>query len=478
MRKTLDTARDVAATTLLAIAAAVVVAWVTVSVGWYLAAAMLLVIPLVILANREPMIAIWVWLVVMPFVVQTDSGATRKVFWVVHRLMPLGMVVMLFVTASAVVATRKLAKLGLPELLMAGYVVVSVLSIAYTSDAPTATVYSLYDRVVAPMCLYLIIRLSAPTDREMARTWPIVFLLLTQVFIAMLSWSAPGALPDAWLGKVGERTVGSLRAPDVFGTTMVFCAMYLLHAGMCARAPAARVRGALLFCLALLMAFLTFSRASWLAAGIALVGAVIIYRGFARQLLVVMLIAVPIVITSGVLQAQLDFARARLSSQESEYTALSRLPVMYAAVRMFEDKPMLGFGYANFERYDRAYQQRVGNIVYPDEKNLSSHNLYLTTLAEQGIIGIALLLGPAAVWLRRTLVRVKRLPRSGFASQRLVASLWIVMLAHVTVNNFSRMQSPFGFGIWWITLGLIATIVDRARTTEPATIQDRSVGIR
>jgi O-antigen ligase len=453
----------------LAIAAAAV-AWLTASVGWYVAAAMLLVVPLVIVATRKPTITIAAWVVVMPFVVQTDSGATRKVFWLVHRLMPLGMVIILAVTASAVVATRKVAKLGLPELLMAGYVVFSVLSIAYTSDAPMATLYTLYDRVVAPMCLYLIIRLSEPTDREIAWFGPIVFLLFTQVAIAMLSWSAPGTLPDAWLGKAGERTVGSLRSPDVFGTTMVFCAMFLLHAGMSARWPAARARGALLFCLALLMAFLTFSRASWLAAGIALVGAVLIYRGLARQLLVLILVAVPIVIVSGVLEEQLDFARARLTSQESEYTALSRLPVMYAAVRMFEDKPLHGFGYENFERYDRRYQQRVGNIVYPDEKNLSSHNLYLTTLAEQGVIGFCLLLGPAAVWLARTLARMKRLPRAGFASQRLVASLWIVLAAHVIVNNFSRMQSPFGFGIWWITLGLIATIVDRAREPAPLTV--------
>jgi O-antigen ligase len=439
------------------------ISWLTAADAWYVAVALLLVVPLVAAANRNPMIAVAVWIVVMPLVVQTDSGATRKVFWLVHRTMPIAMVVLLVVTASAAVATRRLARLGFPELLMAGYVVLSVISIAYTSDEPVAAAYSFYDRVVAPMCLYLVIRLAAPRDRDLRRLGPIVFLLLTQVVIATLAWSAPGTLPSEWLGKVGERTVGSLRSPDVFGTTMIFCALFLLHAGMTSRRPAWRVAGALSFCVGLLMAFLTFSRASWLAAAVALIGAVFVYRGFIRQLLVVLVVAVPLIITSGVLEEQLDFARTRLSSQEAEYTALSRLPVMYAAVRMFEDKPVFGFGYENFERYDRQYQQRVGNLVYPDDKDLSSHNLYLTTLAEQGLVGVAFLLGPAVVWLFRSLARTTKVPRTGFANQRLVACLWIVLTGHVIVNNFSRMQSPFGFGVWWITLGLIATIVQQAR---------------
>jgi len=451
------------------------VAWLVAADAWYVAVALLLSVPLVVVANRNPMIAITVWLVVMPLVVETDSGATRRLFWLVHRAMPLGMVLLLVVTASGAIATRRLPRLGLPEALMGAYVVVSTLSIAYTSNAPVATFYTLYDRVIAPMCLYLVVRLAAPGEAQIRRLGPVVFLLLMQTAIAIVSWSAPGMLPAAWLGKVGERTVGSLRSPDVFGTTMIFCAMFLLQAAMTARSSAPRVRGILLFSIAMVMTFMTFSRASWLAGAVALFGAMLVYRGFVKQLVVILLLAVPVVIASGVLEEQLDFARARLTSQESEYTALSRLPVLYAAVRMFEDKPVLGFGYENFDRYDRAYQQRVGNLVYPDDKDLSSHNLYLTTLAEQGIVGFALLLGAPFVWLTRTLSRVRKMPRAGFANQRFVAAMWLVVTAHIVVNNFSRMQSPFGFGMWWLTLGLIATVVDRATDPRPRLAEVRTV---
>jgi len=35
--------------------------------------------------------------------------------------------------------------------------------------------------------------------------------------------------------------------------------------------------------------------------------------------------------------------------------------------------------------------------------------------------------------------------------------------AFLLVNNFSVMKSSYGLGVWWMTLGLIASIVDRYR---------------
>jgi hypothetical protein len=67
------------------------------------------------------------------------------------------------------------------------------------------------------------------------------------------------------------------------------------------------------------------------------------------------------------------------------------------------------------------------------------------------------------LWWVRWRSRRARLPKTGFLSGQLVAALWLIVAAHVVVNNFSRMQVPFGFGIWWLTLGLIATVVDRYR---------------
>ena len=127
---------------------------------------------------------------------------------------------------------------------------------------------------------------------------------------------------------------------------------------------------------------------------------------------------------------------------------------------MFEAKPVAGFGYENFDRVARPFQGRIGDLVYP-EKNHASHNLFLTLLAEQGIIGIALYLAPLLVWLARSVARRSRLPVDGLLGRRFVAVLWLALLAHIVVNNFSRMHLPFGLGMYWLTLGLVATLVGR-----------------
>ena len=43
-------------------------------------------------------------------------------------------------------------------------------------------------------------------------------------------------------------------------------------------------------------------------------------------------------------------------------------------------------------------------------------------------------------------------------SRRFLILLWLVIAAHIVVNNFSNMRSTFGLGMWWITLGLIAVL--------------------
>jgi O-antigen ligase len=133
---------------------------------------------------------------------------------------------------------------------------------------------------------------------------------------------------------------------------------------------------------------------------------------------------------------------------------------------MFEAKPLTGWGYENFDRFDRDFQGRVGNIVYA-EKDHASHNLYLTTLAEQGLVGIVFFGGPTLIWLRRTGSTWRRLPGSGVISRQLVATLWLSLLAFFVVNNFYRFQFGFAFGMWWLVLGLIASVVDRHRTPVP-----------
>ena len=133
-----------------------------------------------------------------------------------------------------------------------------------------------------------------------------------------------------------------------------------------------------------------------------------------------------------------------------------------ASLRMVEERPLFGWGYENFDRYDRQFQSSVADLVVP-EKDHASHNVYLTILAEQGLVGFALYISPALWWLALTPSALRHMPRAGFFSRRLLVSLWLVVLAFVVVSNFANMRVVFGVSLWWVLLGFIGTIVARYR---------------
>jgi O-antigen ligase len=317
--------------------------------------------------------------------------------------------------------------------------------------------------VVIPMCLYLVVRLSDPDEDDVRRLVPaVVSILAIQAAIGLISWKAPQLLPDEWVRKAGERTTGTLRSADVFGTTMVFCGLFVLHVGLRVWRGVGRAVAVTLFLLAMLMVFLSFSRASWLAALLATTGALLLYRRHLGLLALFIVPALVLVWASGVLTQQFDLAEYRLNSVQSEESALSRLPAAQAALRMFDREPAVGWGYQNFDRYSRPFQGQVGDLVGAAKPH-ASHNLYLTTLAEQGITGFVLFVGPAVLWLTRTKAAFPHLPTAGLLGRDFVVTLWLIVGAYHVTNNFSRMYVTTGLGLFWITLGLLASVVERYR---------------
>jgi O-antigen ligase len=433
---------------------------------WYVALAGALLLPGFVLLHRYPLVAVIAWLLIVPFVVETSNETLRKVYWVFHRGLPVATLLVIAIAPALGVGLRRAGRLGWPEFFMVAYVIATVILIAYTSLDPAATTILFYDRVVAPICLYLIIRLVAPDERDLRRFAPVLLaVLLAQVAIGLISWAAPAALPADWQHNVGQRTGGSLKEPDVFGMAVLFCGLVLFHIAAASSNPVRqRVLAPAVIAVTALATFLTFSRSVWLAGCVAIVGTLLVHRVVVAKIALTLVALVVVVSASGALEGQLAFARLRLDSQASQESALSRLPVILAGTRMWEDKPLFGWGYENFDRYSPRFQGWVRGVFLPDKEH-ASHNFYITTLAEQGTVGFALLLAPAVIWLVRTIRRRRRLPRVGLMDRRLVIILWLVAASHVIVNNFMRMQVPFGLGIWWITLALIATLVDAAAPT-------------
>lgn len=441
---------------------------------WPFVLVLVLAYPGFILLHRRPQVVVPIWLFMGPLIAVTESPAVRAVFWFVHRGLPLA--ALMAVILSRVVGDRvkPLPRLGLPEVMMGAYVLMTAASILYMSLEPVAVSYLMYDRILAPMMLYLVIRLAEPGAREMRRLMPIfAFVLLFETAVGALSWIAPGVLPGYWLNHQGARTVGSLSEVNLYGATVLIAGLFLFYGAMASRKAGRFLLGIGLFGLALFMAFLTFSRASWLAAVVVMLGLLLLRPKRVGVFLVVAMVSVSLLVVSGAIDEQLEFADQRLLSAQSANSALTRLPVVVASVRMVNERPIFGWGYENFDRYDYQFHGSFANLIFPQEDH-ASHNLFLTTLAEQGLVGFILYMGPAFYWLVQTKRNYRRLPTDGYISRHLVGIAWLGILAIIVVNNFTRMQLPFGFGLYWILLGLVASTVHRFRMTS---LDDQEPGL-
>jgi O-antigen ligase len=126
---------------------------------------------------------------------------------------------------------------------------------------------------------------------------------------------------------------------------------------------------------------------------------------------------------------------------------------------MFQARPIFGWGYDTYNLYASQFIGSVGSIVF--ESYHTSHNTYLTILAELGLPALLLYLTPVTWWLLLSLKVLPRMPRSGLCSWHLLALLWLLMLDHFIVSNFMDMIrfNLFGTTIWWMALGFIADLV-------------------
>lgn len=444
---------------------------VLVSMGlWYVAVVLLAAAPGLYLLHRYPFSAVIVWVALAPLLMSGGGGVERRLYWLVHRALPLGAIVVLLVARWLGVRKERFPKLGWPEAMIGGYLLFTAISIAYRSGDTVATYIYMYDHVVVPVILYLLVRLLAPGEKDFHRLVPaLIFFLLSQSAIGLMEWAAPERLPAVWTNRE-NRASGTLRHPNVFAVTLLFAGLYLAHYGRQVRVSpmVKRLTGGLLG-LALGMAVVTMSRASWLAAFLVVAGLFFVYRSLTRRLVMLLgAAALALVLAGGALAPLMDAVGQRFYSDASAESALSRLPVVLASLRMIEARPLIGWGYENFDLYDHGFVSSIEGLYVPD-KDHASHNFFLTLGAESGFIGLLLYLGPLLWWLGKSRSGWRRLPRSGFRSRKLVAVLWLAMAAQVLVYNFSNNRVAFGLGVWWLTVGLLADACDwRDRAADEA----------
>jgi len=433
------------------------------------AIALLLAVPVTIGLNRYPLTAFMVWVIFLPIVPPADYA--RYLYWIFHRsLIPLALIINL-VSRMLQLKKHPPFKPGLPDISMGLYLIFAIFSVLFNSDSLVSQthlqIYEIYDRTFVAFCAYWLVRLTQPNDNDMARIFPIMlFMLLFESIIGLVLWFDPSAI-TIWSGGrnnlIGLRGVGTFGGPGPYAAALMVFSLFVMQYAITKATGYKRLLYLTAVMLGLVCILLSFSRGSWLAAIIVVAILWYLYPYVVNRMIGFMLILMTVLLST-VLQGELQYVFERLSNNRS---AESRLVLANAGQQMFLERPIFGWGFGTYDTHDWKFITRVGDAV-PTQfeiKDGTSHNTYLTMLAETGLIGTLFYMYPFIWWgiffLRIMFHFPKDEPTDKYLNWRFLIMLWAnIMFIFMTGQFIDLRFFWFIFGELFFTLGLIANLTE------------------
>jgi O-antigen ligase len=205
----------------------------------------------------------------------------------------------------------------------------------------------------------------------------------------------------------------------------------------------------------------TQSRGGTLAAIAALVAALLLMRG--RRLWVLATIAL-VATVAVVYFLAMPSALDRLTSAADRGNG--REDLWRVAGRIFEDHPVAGVGLDNFQLRSAGYVREPGSLNFVDliaERPHDVHNTYLQILAENGVVGLALLAAFVVTALASAQRAARRFDAAGaVALAQLARAVLVADVALLAAAAFLTFGSRSTF---WVVLALGPLLLGVAQTS-------------
>ena len=436
--------------------------------AWYYAIGMLLMVPFAIALISRPFLGIILWLLVMPFIGILPNPA--MMYWFFHRIL-IVLVLALTIINNRWRETDKHVQLKLPDiavLTLVGFV--PILIIASQTDLYQPLINGV-DRILIPLLIYISIRLN-PLDKEDNKLllWTVLFVAVSQGLIGLMSIFAPGVLPSSLQAYRQGYASGTLANPNVYAIALVFCALLLFESAMKRQPGWVRYLFLLACGLCVIGVFFSMERAAWLSLALVLLGLLWIYPKPMIRFLLTGGIVIGGLLAAGFLSKYIGSASDRLNHNQPVY---DRIVVSDAMIQMVKEKPVFGWGYETLNTNIAQYYRTLGAARIA-RGLVTSHNTYLTIVTEQGLITLLLYLFPVLWLLVKSILDRRRISREGKWHKSMLVVLWLAALNYFITSNFLDIRFfPYGIGLWWLTLGLIANIVAPMVGSSTAPIEDR-----
>lgn len=257
-------------------------------------------------------------------------------------------------------------------------------------------------------------------------------------------------------GSGYHRSGSTLAHPVALGAFMVQVAPFLIFLFVKARSAAVRVAWGVAIIVLALALLVTYSKGAWGAAA-ALIIAGGIWLAWKRPAGTRVLIALSVIVglTLGLFTlAFYDTVHAGTLSKARTSESINPRTYMWSKVpSTFLANPIVGAGLwqGNAEVF------RVNPAPEATNRPESIDNVYLTTLVEQGLIGVALV-GITLLFMGREALRVLRESgEKGDMALAIAASILLILINGLTFNSLMIWPNMV---IFWLAVGMMRSLVE------------------
>jgi O-antigen ligase len=296
-----------------------------------------------------------------------------------------------------------------------------------------STVMHLINGYLIPAFLFCLIRHSKINPRVL---WPAVtvtllfgvYLSLTAILEITKQWSLvfPSFIGDPTLGIHFGRARGPMLQSVRLGICLNFClaALWVFPVWIFCRERWAWLLALTLTPLFMLGILLTYTRSIWMGAGaIVIILLSTMLQGKTRTVTLASIFLMAVVGGLVIGPSLVAFKREYSEAETLESTRM-RGAFAFVSMQMFKDSPVMGFGFNQFQVYNRPYlDDRTTNIRLESIRGYVHHNSYLSLLVDLGLVGATLYL---------------------IAAISLIRNCWVVWV-HPSASPYARSCSVLSF---------------------------------
>ncbi len=262
-----------------------------------------------------------------------------------------------------------------------------------------------------PLVLFAVLRLSNHDGKQLeGSVWCLgilgLYLSLTAVFEVAKLWPLvyPKFIADPTLGI----HFGRARGPMLQSVRLGMCLLAVFSSLMVFTVwlrPTSKPLWLLISVLAplhMLALFLTYTRSIWMGAAFVIVVLVLgCLNGLARRVTVVGMLAC-MIIALAIKGPDLVAFKREYSAAETRESTYMRASFAYVSWKMFQDKPIAGFGFNQFQVYNRPYlADRSTELRLESIRGYVHHNSFLSLLVDLGLVGFGLYMILMVAFARR-----------------------------------------------------------------------------